>query len=124
MVAVTVKMADSFNITVDEARGVMATIQGRALAWADETGKDPSDWWKERGVDIADGDLRTLNDFKRLNTDHIDEETLDGFPNIIGGQKFAAALDKLIDLVRKAPKVRHEIEAAQQEKEKSCRKSL
>ena len=120
MVAVTVKMADSFNITVDEARGVMATIQGRALAWADETGKDPSDWWKERGVDIADGDLRTLNDFKRLNTDHIDEETLDGFPNIIGGQKFAAALDKLIDLVRKAPKVRHEIEAAQQEKRKKA----
>ena len=109
MVALTIKMADSFNTTAEEARGVMATIQGRALAWADETGKDPSDWWKERGFDIVDGNERSLQDFKRLNKDYIDEDVLDGMPNIIGGQKVNSVIDKVIDLIRKAPKEREKI---------------
>lgn len=114
MTALTSKMAKAFNTTIEEARGSMALIQARALAWADETGGNPAEWWEKRGFDLGELDEKTLNDFKRLDTDYIDEQMLDGMPNITGGQRFNAALDKLINLVRKAPTVRAEIEAEQQ----------
>jgi len=110
MVTLTVRMAEAFNTTIDEAKGVMATIQARALAWADETGGNPSDWWKERGFDIADKQAKSLVDYKKLNTDIIDEQLTDGTPSLVGSERFNSVLDKVIDLVRQAPKERKRLQ--------------
>ena len=116
MIATTSRMAEAFHITVDEAKSAMATVQARALAWADETGGNPSDWWEKRGFDIGDEQQISLDDYKKLNGDVIDMEAEDIPITLPGSQKFQSVLDKVIDLVRRAPKERDKLQAEKSKK--------
>ena len=120
MKILTERMAEAFNTTIEQSRSVMASIQARALAWADETGGDPSDWWKDRGFDLVDKEEIPLKDFKKINTDVLDEELTDNPISMVGSQKFNSVLDKVITLLRKAPKERDKIKEQKSKKLKQA----